>query len=409
MSEEKPKLRQDLEVIPSNVRGQRIFIIRDPLGLVDMPIVVGQQAVELLRMLDGSNTVSDIEVAMVRGHGGMLMPAREVEKTIKQFDSLFLLENERYRKARKTTVDDFLSAEVREPCLAGKSYPADSLKLAERLDSILALLTHHGKPGRELVGLVAPHIDFDAGARGYCAAYQRVYRARFDLVVILGTGHSMANGLFCLTEKDFKTPFGIARTNREIVKKLRAAGGGCVIEDDLPHRREHSIELQLVFLQHVLESRDFEIVPILCGSFAGELKKCSRASEIEGVAPLLDVLKDVVKDSAGKVLVVAGVDLSHVGPKFGDDRAGAMIIPESQEHDEALLDALCRQDAAAFWAESKGVEDRYHVCGFSALACMLEVLPRCDTRVLLYDTWHEGPTMSAVSFAAAAFTAQPPA
>ena len=225
---EKPKLRQDLEVIPSNVRGQRIFIIRDPLGLVDMPIVVGQQAVELLRMLDGANTVNDIEVALVRGQGGVLMPPGEIEKTIKQFDSLFLLDNRRYRDARKTTVNGFLSSDVREPCLAGKTYPAAPEELAERLDSILGLLTHHSKPGGELVGLVAPHIDLDAGARGYCAAYQRAYRSEFDLVIILGTGHSMGGDVFCLTEKNFKTPFGTVKTDRETVRKLKSAGGKCI-------------------------------------------------------------------------------------------------------------------------------------------------------------------------------------
>ena len=404
MAEEKPKLRQDLEVIPSNVRGQRIFVIRDPLGLVDMPIVVGQQAVELLRMLDGTNTVKDIEVAIVRGQGGLLMQAGEVERTIKQFDSLFLLDNQRYRDARKSTVDDFLSADVRDPCLAGKSYPAEREELAERLDSILGLLTHHSKPGGELTGLVAPHIDLDAGARGYCAAYQRAYKADFDLVIILGTGHSMGGELFSLTDKAFRTPFGTAATDKEIVADLRSAGSTCVAGDDLGHRREHSIELQLVFLQHVLANPDFRIVPILCGSFAGVLKAHSRASEVPGVGPFLDVLRNAIVQDGRKTLLAAGVDLSHVGPKFGDDRAGAMIIPESQEHDEALLDGLCRQDAAAFWAECRRVGDRYHVCGFSALACMLEVLPPCDARVLMYDTWHEGPTMSAVSFAAAAFT-----
>ena len=75
----------------------------------------------------------------------------------------------------------------------------------------------------------------------------------------------------------------------------------------------------------------------------------------------------------------------------------------AREHDQALLEALCRNDVGAFWAESRRVEDRFHVCGFSALACLLEILPPCHGTILHYDIWHEEATRSAVSFAALAF------
>jgi len=61
-------------------------------------------------------------------------------------------------------------------------------------------------------------------------------------------------------------------------------------------------------------------------------------------------------------------------------------------------------NADQFWKESERVRDQYHVCGFSALACLLEVLPECRGTVLDYEIWHEVPTQSAVSFASVVFT-----
>ena len=69
-----------------------------------------------------------------------------------------------------------------------------------------------------------------------------------------------------------------------------------------------------------------------------------------------------------------------------------------------LIEAACRGDVEAFWAESRRVGDKYNVCGFSALACLLEALPEVQGRLLGYEFSQEEPTQSAVSYAAIAFT-----
>jgi hypothetical protein len=62
------------------------------------------------------------------------------------------------------------------------------------------------------------------------------------------------------------------------------------------------------------------------------------------------------------------------------------------------MEALCSGSAEAFWAESKKVEDRYHVCGFPVLAALLEILPEVKGKILDYQIWHESQTRSAVSY-----------
>ena len=99
-----------------------------------------------------------------------------------------------------------------------------------------------------------------------------------------------------------------------------------------------------------------------------------------------------------------GVDLSHIGPKFGHEMPAEYLKNQSETHDQNLLKHLSMLDADHFWEESKDVKDQFNVCGFSALACMLEVLPPCRGKILNYQFWHEEATRSAVSFSAVVFT-----
>jgi predicted class III extradiol MEMO1 family dioxygenase len=115
----------------------------------------------------------------------------------------------------------------------------------------------------------------------------------------------------------------------------------------------------------------------------------------------LRLLADVAGD--GRTLVVAGVDLSHVGPKFGHDMPASSLLNQSEAHDRRLLDSLCELDADGFWEESRRINDRYNVCGFSALACLLEILPPTRGYLLDYGVFKEEVTSSSVSFAAALF------
>jgi AmmeMemoRadiSam system protein B len=209
--------------------------------------------------------------------------------------------------------------------------------------------------------------------------------------------------MFSLTEKDYETPFGRVGTDLDVVRGLRQAGGAAVAQDDFAHRSEHSIEFQVIFLQHLLTRKDFRIVPILCGSAQGSLAEYSRRAYREVAGPFLKRLTEALAAGPGESLLLAGVDLCHVGPKFGHEMPAAYLESQAKNHDKTLLEHLTQMDADGFWETSRSVNDRYNVCGFSALACLLEVVPPCRGVVLNYDMWHEAQTQSAVSFAAAAF------
>src|SRR5439155_17543161 len=106
-----------------------------------------------------------------------------------------------------------------------------------------------------LRALVAPHLDFPRGRPCYGAGYAQLRRALAGgepprRVVILGTNHFGRSGSVVATEKDFQTPWGVLPNDRPFLQELQAACGGNLMPYALDHLREHSIELQAVWLHH---------------------------------------------------------------------------------------------------------------------------------------------------------------
>ena len=398
-----PRLRQDLEVIPTSYQGEKAFVVRDYLGLIRDPVILQGDALDIVSLIDGARTIRDIQLELVRRKNGVLVEAEAVARLVRQLDSAFLLESGRYLSEKERTLADYLKLETRAAAHAGVSYPAAAEELGAYLDSILGSAgdgESGGNPDR-LCGLIVPHIDLEAGKRVYAAAYRAIRSARPGRIWLIGTGHSLDNAYFGLTEKDFETPLGLTKTDRTAVRTLKKAGGKAVSPYDISHCREHSLEFQLIFLQRLFGS-SFTIVPILCGSFGRDLARVSGPSEIPDVARFLDALRALWEAGPADALFIAAVDFSHIGPKFGHRERASSLLLEARNHDQALIGALAAADSRAFWEEGRKTGDRYNVCGFSTLASLLDVLPGVKGRLLDYEFWREEATQSAVSYAAIA-------
>ncbi len=399
-----PRIRRDLEFFPIQHEGQQFVLIRDSLGLVDEGKAVGLPLYQIMALLDGATTVRDLQAAFMRQQGGVLVGTDEINGLVAHLDESFLLDSERYKTARDQIIADFTSRRVRPCSHCGKSYPENPLELKGRLDEILQSQPAPPDPGGRMVALIAPHIDLTVGYRGYSTAYQMLKGVAPSRIILLGIGHQLQNGLFSLTDKDFETPLGITRADQGAVGRLRESGLHIIAPDDFVHRSEHSIEFQVIFVQHLLKDHPVAIVPILCGSLQAGIPEYSRQAYQETAGPFLETLRTLLHEPRQDTLIVAGVDFSHIGPKFGHDMPAVAMENQARTHDQSLLEHLSRLDADSFWDESRSVRDRFNVCGFSALACLLEVLPECRGEILHYEIWHEAPTRSAVSFASAVFT-----
>ena len=252
-------------------------------------------------------------------------------------------------------------------------------------------------------GLVAPHLDYPRGTPCYAAAYATLAQAPpADRYVILGTNHFGRSNSVVATTKDFRTPLGDVPTDRGFIAALEQRLGVGICEHELDHRMEHSIELQVNFLQVCQSDAPFEIVPILCPDICGVAETDEQRKPKPDVATFADALAAAIADDGRSTILIAGADLSHVGQSFGDtDPANAEFLSEVERHDRALLSALENGEHAAAVANLRASQNPTRICSVAPLYALRSALPRQVWRTLHYHQATDPQTDTNVTCAAA--------
>ncbi len=237
--------------------------------------------------------------------------------------------------------------------------------------------------------LVAPHIDPWRGAVGYGHAYGALAAAlppEADTFVLFGTSHAPMREPFALCRKAFDTPFGEVQADEASIDALaKRATGFDPYADQFDHKREHSLEFQVVFLRAILRDRPFRIVPILAGLGAAQATGEDPARDAR-VVRFLDGVRALVEERPGSVVLVAGADLAHVGPRFGDaDPFDAGKRAELEHTDRESLDRAVSLDPSGFWEHVAGDLDERRVCGLAPIWSLLRSLSAARGRVLHYE------------------------
>src|SRR5256885_16943011 len=163
---------------------------------------------------------------------------------------------------------------------------------------------------------------------------------------------------FAMTRKDYDAPLGPAPVARDFVEALAGRAGQDCFGSELAHRAEPSIEFQAVFLRYLYAGRrDVEIVPVLT-SFAHEALARGRGPEDDPRVPrFLEALDATIAASGRRVTLVAGADLAHVGPRFGDpEPVSAADLERIGREDREMLAAGEAADAGAVF-QSGGPDD----------------------------------------------------
>ena len=394
MDEPLPSLRPELAFMQAEVDGRQVIVVQDPLELLDGLVLLDMDSLAVLPLFDGAHTLADLMSLLTQASGGVLTSEADARRIVDQLDGLLLLRSERYAQAIAGLRADWEARTVRPAAHAGQAYPADPAELAALLDEILAQAADAAPAPDGLRALVAPHIDPRVGAAGYAQAHALLKGRRFERVVVLGTGHRLDRP-YAVCAKAYQTPLGTSAVDVDAVAALTAAAGQDPI-DDFFHRDEHSIEFQALFLHHLL-GEAVPLVPVLCGSLAEYLEA---GVPVGDIGPLFKMARALRAVCTPDTLVVAGVDFSHVGPKFGHGQPATDYELKFRAYDQNLLKAIEQGSADALWAEALRTSDRWHVCGLPALALLLSALPNLTGDVRLYDVWHEAATRSAVSYAA---------
>jgi AmmeMemoRadiSam system protein B len=245
----------------------------------------------------------------------------------------------------------------------------------------------------------------EGGWQSYSAAYAALgpeYKDR--TFVILGTSHYGEPERFGLTRKPFATPLGEARTNQAMVECLVRQAGDAVKLEDYCHAVEHSIEFQVLFLQHVF-GPDIDILPVLVGPFASSLRAGGRPEDDDSVKRFVNALGELAVREGERLFWVLGVDMAHMGRRYGDGwvaQAGQDEMAQVAEQDRARIERLCAGDADGFWDAVQEQHDPLKWCGSSPFYTFLKAVPRTRGQLLRYDQWNIDP-QSVVSFGALAF------
>jgi AmmeMemoRadiSam system protein B len=251
-----------------------------------------------------------------------------------------------------------------------------------------------------------PHIDYPRGGLTYTWAFKEVFeRSDAALFVILGTAHYSSHR-FTLTRKHFKTPLGVAATDQAYIDRLVAHYGDGLFDDEhTAHLPEHSIELEVVFLQYLYEGRrPFRIVPLVVGSFQDCVLDGGLPSAREDVGRMVAALRRAEAETPEPVCYLISGDLAHLGPKFGDpDPVGGAALAHSRRQDQALLRLAEAADPAGFFRAVAGEGDRRRICGLPPAYTLLEAVRPARGRVLHYDQYLHPRGHESVSFASVAF------
>jgi AmmeMemoRadiSam system protein B len=215
---------------------------------------------------------------------------------------------------------------VRNAAVAGSWYPGTAAGIVAEVERYLTSAACPPFPGR-LVALVSPH----AGLRysGLVAAHgYSLLRGRADLsIVMVGPSHRAAfDGAAVWARGAFETPLGRTPIDEDLAGRLLAADAR-ILDAPRPHRDEHSLEMQLPFLQHLVSG--LRIVPVLMGS--------QTRSEVEALSAALE------RALAGRldVVLVASSDLSHYHPAPVANRLDALVMGDVERFDpDALMGRL---------------------------------------------------------------------
>jgi AmmeMemoRadiSam system protein B len=182
--------------------------------------------------------------------------------------------------------------DVRRSVIAGSWYPGTASALSSTIDDYMAVVDE-GPVDGELKGLISPHAGYSYSGPVAAYAYKQLEGKNYPTVAIISPVHQYYGGRYLVTSKGYyETPFGLAEVDADLVGELDHEVGLDFLRED----SEHSLEIQLPFLQHMLG--EFKLLPVMMGD--QRLEACRELS-----AGLVKVLPE-------GVLLVASSDLAHL-------------------------------------------------------------------------------------------------
>jgi MEMO1 family protein len=286
---------------------------------------------------------------------------------------------------------------VRKAVFAGQFYEHNEQALDKQITACFEGKNGPGslpllKRTRHIQAIIAPHAGYQYS--GPCAAwaYKEVAEAEFaDIYIIIGPNHSGTEN--AVSMEGYETPFGIARIDQEFVKLLLEKNDELKI-DEQAHAREHSIEVQIPFLQFATKDNmhGLKIVPIII-------------HEIDYLKLGLD-LKETIIESGKKVIIIVSSDFTHYGHSYHFIPFSKDVKKNIYDMDRKALDFIQALNPDGFISYVDETMDT--ICGAFPIAVLLKTLKHAKVEILQYytsaDLEEDQAYKNSVSYAAILFS-----
>lgn len=265
---------------------------------------------------------------------------------------------------------------ARKPIVAGMFYESEKEALKEQIkECFLSKFgpgkLPEGKKEKTILGVIAPHAGYIYS--GPCAvfSYKEIAESKLpDLFIILGLSHSGYPS--CVSLEDWETPLGIVKNDKDFGKALIKNTG--LKQNEIAHNQEHSIEVQLPFLQFINKNDEIKITPIIASS---DLPYDELAQNIV----------KTIKEENKKVCLIASSDFTHYGVNYGYFPFQNKVKDNLYALDNDAIKHIKNLDAHRFlgYTEQTGAT----ICGKFPIAVMLEackLLGAKNAKLLKYYT-----------------------
>jgi MEMO1 family protein len=266
---------------------------------------------------------------------------------------------------------------ARNPQVAGSFYEKDADKLNKQIEDCFYSKNGPGdlplkRKNKDIKAVIVPHAGYIYS--GPCAAwaYKEIAEAKMpELFIIIGPNHH--SNISCISLEDWMTPFGAVKADRNFADILMKNSG--IKVNEVYHAMEHSVEVQLPFLQYSTKDTETELrfLPILLSNDL-DYKKFAKD------------LKKTIKQMKREVIFIISSDFTHYGSNYRYVPFSTDVEKRLKDLDKGAIDFIKRLDGEGFaeYLNKTGIT----ICGFMPILLLLEMFNKEDTTVslLLYYT-----------------------
>jgi len=261
---------------------------------------------------------------------------------------------------------------MRSPAVAGQFYPGTEQGLRTEIAKYFEQANKEAGIGKNeksrIIAAIMPHAGYFFSGKCAATGYSLIksQAAKTKTYIVIGINHH--SNETSISKEDWKTPLGIAETNKELVERITKTTGIPINEN--AHRAEHSIEVQIPFIQYITENKA-KIVPIMIGQESvADIKRMGRK-----IGELLSAGKE-------RVMIIASSDFTHYGAGYGyaPFANNSDARKKIEELDKGAVEYIKKLETEKFlkYVHTTGAT----ICGKNAIALLLEILRQYkpDTR-----------------------------